>query len=186
MEEQLGRIYYSRNVVNLCIDSYDAERQCGKLWSQYGGEPFLFSSLYEALERMERLYDTLQYPHASTETRSFRNDGIQTGGVVMETDSTKKQCRTADRHRPSGIPADEWKSTRAGETFNEVIGHRGQNATFIIRVQYRQHSSWQGEIVWVDGGRRRYFESVLELIRLIDKALEGQKRTLCRQAGIRE
>lgn len=178
MEEKPGRIYYSRNIVNLCIDSYDAERQCGKLWSQYAGEPFLFSSLYEALERMEELYDVLQYPYASTETRSFQNDGIQADGPVVETDSTKRHRHTADRHRPSGIPAGEWKSVRAGETFNEVLGHRGRDATFIIRVQYRQHSSWQGEIVWVDGGRRRCFESVLELIRLIDKALEETESAL--------
>lgn len=172
MEEKLGRIYYSRNVVNLCIDSYDAERQCGKLWSQYGGEPFLFSSLYEALERMEALYDALQYPFASTETRSFQSDGIQTAGSIMETDGMQTHRHTADRHRLSGIPAGERKGARTGETFGEVLAHRGQDATFIIRVQYRQHSSWQGEIVWVDGGRRRYFESVLELVRLIDKALE--------------
>ena len=59
------------------------------------------------------------------------------------------------------------------EALERVISHRGEAATFLIRVQYRQNSSWQGEVVWADQGRRQYFNSVLDLIRLIDGALEG-------------
>ena len=56
-----------------------------------------------------------------------------------------------------------------------MISHRGRDATFIVRVQYRQYSSWQGEIVWVDSGKRKWFGSVLDLICLIDSALERGK-----------
>ncbi|MDE7037496.1 MAG: hypothetical protein K2O98_05985 [Lachnospiraceae bacterium] len=56
-------------------------------------------------------------------------------------------------------------------TFEDVIENRGTDATFIIRVQHRQHSSWQGEVTWVDEQKKEYFRSALELVRLIDGAL---------------
>lgn len=153
MENGTFRIYQSPNVVNLCIDTYDGERQGGRLWNQYMTEPFCFSTLIEALESMEALYDRLCYPYASTETRSFLEEG----------------CREVGEE---GILDTRGREHRVVEPFHRLISHRGQDATFIIRVQYRQHSSWQGEIVWVDGGRRRYFRSVLELLKLIDSAME--------------
>lgn len=145
-----GRIYHSRNVVNLCIDTYDEEKQCGRLWSQCMGGPVAFTSLFEALEKMESLYDALQYPFAATEIRSFLPEG------------SRKRCGT-------------WSSPgedRAPESFSEMLSHRGRDATFIVRVQYRQNSSWQGEVVWMDTGKRTYFGSVLELVKLIDAAHE--------------
>lgn len=41
---------------------------------------------------------------------------------------------------------------------------------FFIRIYYRQHHSWQGEIGWQNKEQRMYFRSVLELLRLIDSA----------------
>lgn len=200
MGKDTERIYYSRNIVNLCIDTYDAEKQCGRLWSQYAGEPVLFTSLYEALECMEALYDALRYPYASTQMRSFREErgadaeAYGFAGSVERTgekDVPRSVRRTGEKGAPGSVKQTGEKGAagsveRAGEkgafgemgirmteAFDDMIAHRGQGATFIIRVQYRQHSSWQGEVVWVDGGKKRYFESVLELVRLIDRALEG-------------
>lgn len=150
-----GRIYHSRNVVNLCIDTYDEEKQCGELWSQYLGGPAAFTSLFEALEKMEDLYDALQYPFASTETRSFLPEGSR-------------------KRRGRGICMRE---DRSAESFDDVISHRGRAATFIVRVQYRQNSSWQGDVVWMDTGKRTYFESILELVKLIDAAHEKEGGT---------
>lgn len=49
----------------------------------------------------------------------------------------------------------------------------GELATFIIRVLFRQHTSWQGSITWVEEDREQTFRSVLELTLLIDSALGG-------------
>lgn len=154
MENGAFRIYHSPNVVNLSIDAYDGEKQCGRLWNQYTGEPLCFSTLFEALEGMEALYDRLEYPFASTRPRSFLEDGGS--GAEYERD----------------IQDGKRSELRVAEPFQSVVSHRGRNATFIIRVQYRQHSSWQGEIVWVDGSLRKCFGSVLDLLRLIDSAME--------------
>lgn len=49
----------------------------------------------------------------------------------------------------------------------------GKQGTFIIRLLFRQHTSWQGSIAWVEGGGEQTFRSVLELILLLDSALGG-------------
>ena len=50
---------------------------------------------------------------------------------------------------------------------------QGALATFQIRMLFRQHTSWQGSVTWVEGGSEETFRSVLELILLIDSALGG-------------
>ncbi|MFG6331261.1 MAG: hypothetical protein K1W28_05450 [Lachnospiraceae bacterium] len=58
-----------------------------------------------------------------------------------------------------------------------VIQQRGTDATFLVRVMYRQDSDWQGEVTWVDGRKKECFRSALELIKLLDSALgEDEKR----------
>jgi hypothetical protein len=47
----------------------------------------------------------------------------------------------------------------------------GLIATFSIRILFRQHSSWQGTISWLEGKQEECFRSVLELIVLLDNAL---------------
>ena len=48
---------------------------------------------------------------------------------------------------------------------------RGALATFRIRILFRQNASWQGEVIWQDGGATESFRSVLELLLLMDSAL---------------
>ena len=51
----------------------------------------------------------------------------------------------------------------------------GALATFALRVIFRQNSSWQGSITWLEAGREQSFRSVLELIFLMDSALAGSE-----------
>ena len=44
-------------------------------------------------------------------------------------------------------------------------------ATFRIRILFRQNASWQGSVSWIEGNQEEYFRSVLELMVLIDDAL---------------
>lgn len=52
---------------------------------------------------------------------------------------------------------------------------RGSKATFEVRVIFRQHSSWQGVIVWLEQNMVQSFRSVLELIILMDSVLRNEK-----------
>ena len=54
----------------------------------------------------------------------------------------------------------------------EVLEHHGDVGTFIVRVQQRQNSSWQGRITWVDENKTVNFRSVWEMVKLIDSAME--------------
>lgn len=44
--------------------------------------------------------------------------------------------------------------------------------TFVIKVLNTQNATWQGTVTWTDGKRTESFRSALELIKLIDSALE--------------
>ena len=47
----------------------------------------------------------------------------------------------------------------------------GAVATFSMRILFRQDSSWQGSLTWIEGNQEEYFRSVLELIVLMENAL---------------
>lgn len=51
---------------------------------------------------------------------------------------------------------------------------RGKAATFEMRVLFRQHASWQGELLWLEKDARQSFRSALELITLMDSALRAE------------
>lgn len=46
-------------------------------------------------------------------------------------------------------------------------------ATFVVHVQFRQNATWQGTVQWVDTNKSQNFRSTLELIKLIDEALDN-------------
>ena len=48
-------------------------------------------------------------------------------------------------------------------------------ASFEIKVIFRQHSSWQGVVVWLEKQWEQSFRSVLELILLMDSALRTEE-----------
>ena len=48
---------------------------------------------------------------------------------------------------------------------------RGAKATFELQIIFRQHTSWQGVVTWLEGRVEQSFRSVLELVVLMDSAL---------------
>lgn len=42
-------------------------------------------------------------------------------------------------------------------------------------VLYQQNNTWQGEVLWAERNERQNFRSTLELMRLMDSALEEHK-----------
>ena len=53
----------------------------------------------------------------------------------------------------------------------ELLERHGDIGTFVIRVQHRQHSSWQGRVTYLEKDQTVYFRSALELIKIIDGTL---------------
>ena len=69
----------------------------------------------------------------------------------------------------SFAPAAPHSPLQAGEPLAE-----GKLATFAVRILFRQNTSWQGSVTWLEGRTDESFRSVLELILLMDSALTGE------------
>lgn len=50
-----------------------------------------------------------------------------------------------------------------------------KNQTFIIDIKDNQNATWQGSLSWVQGNKKENFRSALELIKLIDSAIEKEQ-----------
>ncbi|MCI6466742.1 MAG: hypothetical protein MSA90_14915 [Faecalicatena sp.] len=135
------------NGVVLCIDTYTQGMTKGRIYHAYNKEPKEVSSLEEMILYMEDFFNQINFPFPGTEERTFR--------------AVKK--KEEQRERMIKVMEDE-----------ELLEKHGDIGTFIIRVQQRQHSSWQGMVTWVDENETVSFRSALELIKLIDKAI-GEK-----------
>ena len=44
---------------------------------------------------------------------------------------------------------------------------------FLIRIQFRQNSTWQGTIQWLEENKTLPFRSVLEMLHLMEEAVEN-------------
>lgn len=62
----------------------------------------------------------------------------------------------------------------ADKTIEKKQAELNDKPTFIINVQYRQNTTWQGTIKWVEGDIEKRFRSTLELIKLMDSAVGGE------------
>ena len=51
---------------------------------------------------------------------------------------------------------------------DDMNRHQGEKATFVVRIQYRQNASWQGQVTWAEKNQTVPFRSALELLKLID------------------
>ena len=62
------------------------------------------------------------------------------------------------------------------EKTDELPAERGELATFSVCIRFRRNSSWQGQLHWLENGKKQNFRSVLELILLMDSALQTAQR----------
>ena len=155
-----GQIYLGTPAgVVLCVDALgidaaNAEKGSilndidAKLWHGYSKDPVKVNVPEHMLREMESLFELINYPRATTTPRSFSSDG---GSFSQGTPASVTRC--------------------LGDT--ELLEKRGKLATFIIRVQQRQNSNWQGRITWVEKGRTLRFITIMEMVRLIETALKS-------------
>lgn len=125
----------------ICIDENGIDWK-GKIYNSILNKEITFYSVNDLVIKLEELMDVLCYPQRGTDIRSFAN---------------KNKERTLLRK-------ERLKSMEASKD----IELKGKKATFVVKVAYRQNSSWQGEITWVEENKTQRFRSALELIKLID------------------
>ena len=138
------------NGVVLCIDGAAQHRYSGRLYHSYSTEPTAFSDLGQMTLLMEKLYDRLQFPHPGTNERHFF--------------PVSAAAPTGPRREPV-----ERKKSMSDE---QLLSKHGDIGTFIVRVQHRQNSSWQGRITWMEEDKTIQFRSVWEMVKLIESAVD--------------
>lgn len=138
--------YSAPNIMAICVDDVNAGGCLGKLYHRYSEGPIVFKDTSQMLVMMEEFYDWLGYPQASTESRSFI--------AKPNRASTKKKGDV-------NMLNDEHVTSKSGD-----------KATFVVHVKYRQNATWQGSVVWADKNKTCNFRSALELLKLIDSALD--------------
>ena len=51
-------------------------------------------------------------------------------------------------------------------------GTNRNTGTFIVKILNKQNSTWQGSVTWVEEQKTQNFRSALELIKMIDTAMD--------------
>lgn len=131
------------NGIVLCVNSRAAGEWEGEFFYPYSALPVAFGNLGRAMMEMDRIFDILNYPRKGRRESNFLHNADASG---------KEMTR---------VMGDE-----------ELLEKRGDCGTFIIRVEHRQNCTWQGRATWKEKDETLYFRSALELIKLIDGALE--------------
>lgn len=54
----------------------------------------------------------------------------------------------------------------------EKLSGKIGGSTFLIRIYFKQHANWQGTIQWLETNKTIPFRSVLELISLLNEAVD--------------
>lgn len=130
----------------VCVDRMDTEQIAGRVYSQSLTAPVEFRDIADLLMQLDELFDRRNFPKAFQRARTFVGD---------------KNAPATGQDMPQ--PEPDYM------TEDLVDRAKGEAATFLVTVNTRQNSTWQGWLDWMDGSPRQPFNSALELIRLIDK-----------------
>lgn len=137
------------NLLNICVNHVDQGDYSGQIWNLYEHTPVTYVNTMDMLKKMDLFFNRLDFPQESTVCRTFG--------------------KAADRGRKK-----QEEVLKQMES-NEMFRNKGDKATFIINVKYRQNATWQGEVIWVDKKETKFFRSALELLKLMDSAMDTQE-----------
>ena len=112
------------------------------------------------LEVLESIWNAIGYPQESLINRSF----------VIQQNSKEKKDYISVSYLEDGTK----DKIKVELSEADMEKRRGEQDTFIVRIQYRQNATWQGHVTWVDENKTVPFRSALELIKLIDSTQNDQ------------
>lgn len=142
--EQRGQIaWYAPNMISICVDHISGGEMSGRIYHFYRKEPLEFGNIVQMMEMIDVFFDDLRFPQASTSARSFVR------AAQHAADTLSKEV-----------------------TPEAIAAYRGEVGTFLLSVRYRQNSSWQGAVRWIEGNQIYNFVSELELIKVLSNSVE--------------
>ena len=116
----------------------------GLLHHPVTGYTWAFNSTLEFIHILECFFDNANFPQSTSKIRGF---GKKASQITEEWNELEQNAL-----QPEATPIEK--------------------PTFIVRVQYRQNATWQGTIQWVEQKKTQQFRSVLEMIKLMEKAVD--------------
>ena len=137
--------------VVLCVNQMEKNNLQGWFYHAYSRKAVPVTCFNDLWFKMEELFDTIHFPFPGTEERSFIGK------------------RRKNPEKQETVGALERKKVMSEK---EMLNKHGDLGTFIVRVQHRQNSTWQGKVTWVDENKTMQFRSVWELTKLIAAALD--------------
>lgn len=140
---------YDISMYTVCVDSYDNKNIKGCFVNNYYGEEFSYNSTIELLFNMEELMNKIGSPKKYEKDRSFVYDKKDSDIISNNNDNE---------------PINRFVNSNGFNEYNK----KGKIATFYIKIRFRQNSSWQGSITWLEGGKTEDFRSVFELLKIIN------------------
>lgn len=141
---QQDRLNQTTAALRVCVDQAGGGQLSGRVVGQRLTGPFFFRDVGSLLLQTEAVMDAQNFPQAFQQTRSFAPRSV-------------------------GVPAAS--CLEQGMSAQQVNQSYGTVSTFVLYVHTRQHTTWQGAVDWLDGSAPQSYESVLELIKLIDRHL---------------
>ncbi len=136
----------------VCVDGFCHADLAGRLFNPYIRGPIRFSGMLGMVRELENMMDGFSFPESTFCFQSFREKGRG---------SRQKNIREVRRYMSDDI-------------FQQKFG---EQATFVVQVQFRQNATWQGTIQWLEEKKSRKFRSMLEMIKLMDEALSREQET---------
>ncbi len=133
-------------IFNMCVDEMSKSNFSGRLYHCYSAEAIAIAGPVQLFQVMENVFDSIDFPQSSTQARSF----------------TRKQK----------VSKTERKGASLLMNAEEVSKKRGDKGTFVVHVQSRQNATWQGKLTWAEKNQTQNFRSALELLKLIDSAID--------------
>ncbi|MDR0434435.1 MAG: hypothetical protein LBH21_05145 [Gracilibacteraceae bacterium] len=133
----------------LCVDGASPADISGRFYNLYLEKPVYFQTMKEFLDKMGEFLDTISFPQKFLDYRSFREENKETPARNV-----------------APAPKKYW---------SEVLfeAEKGEQATFIFQVRFRQRGEWQGTLSWTERKKQRPFRSTLEFMRLLNAALNN-------------
>ena len=149
------QMLFARNLICVCVDdNKDADYQ-GLIYHQYADAPISFNGVANMILEMENLFDEWDFPQRGLAERKFDKKKENHKRPIPETEDDKLKIEIiSDTH---GV--------------RNVQNKKGKLATFVIQVVYRQDASWQGHVIYQEDNEKLDFNSALELIKIIDRAV---------------
>ena len=104
----------------------------------------------------------------------LRPEGVLFTNVVDMVSTLEGLMEEPDVPRPMSSPRSFGTREIVYHPCERSAPRSGNFATFQLRIMYQYHASWQGSILWMDENRTEAFRSTMELLLLMDSALQSK------------